>query len=100
MRRLLPALAALLASCGAARADPDALWKMIDQQCVPNWREYGDAKPCAKVDSDKGYVVLKDLIGDTQYLLMPTAKITGIDDAAVLAPNARNYFADAWSERH
>jgi CDP-diacylglycerol pyrophosphatase len=44
--------------------------------------------------------VLKDLVGDTQYLLMPTVKITGIEDPQVLAPGAKNYFADAWAERH
>jgi len=100
MRLGLAALLALLAHAATARADPDALWKIISEKCDPNWREYGDPKPCAKVDLDKGYVILKDMIGDTQYLLMPTDKITGIDDAAVLAPNKRNYFADAWAERH
>jgi len=48
----------------------------------------------------KGYVVMKDRDGDTQYLLMPTAKITGIEDPAVLAPGTPNYFADAWQARH
>jgi CDP-diacylglycerol pyrophosphatase len=67
---------------------------------VPNEREYGQPNPCAVVDLDKGYVVLKDLVGDTQYLLMPTAKVTGIEDPQILAPNAANYVADAWAERH
>src|SRR5208282_3944169 len=99
MLRLLLALFALLALAGAARADPDALWKITDQKCVPNEREYGQPSPCAKVDLEGGYVILKDMVGDTQYLLMPTAKITGIEDPAVLAPGAPNYFADAWNER-
>jgi CDP-diacylglycerol pyrophosphatase len=99
--RFLLALAALLAFADAARAaDPDALWKIISQKCLPNEREYGQPAPCALVDLDKAYVVLKDINGDTQHLLMPTAKITGIEDPAVLAPGAANYFADAWNERH
>jgi CDP-diacylglycerol pyrophosphatase len=99
--RFLLALAALLAFAGTARAaDPDALWKIISQKCLPNEREYGQPAPCAVVDLDKAYVVLKDINGDTQYLVMPTAKITGIEDPAVLAPGAPNYFADAWNERH
>jgi CDP-diacylglycerol pyrophosphatase len=100
MRRLLLALLALLALAGTARADPDALWKITDQKCVPNEREHGQPAPCAKVDLERGYVILKDIVGDTQYLLMPTAKITGIEDPAVLLPGAANYFADAWNERH
>lgn len=105
MRRLVIALGVLLTFGGVAQAaDPDALWKIISQQCVPNEREYGQPSPCAEVelgdDSHGGYVVLKDLVGDTQYLLMPTAKITGIEDPQVLAPGAKNYFADAWAERH
>jgi CDP-diacylglycerol pyrophosphatase len=99
--RLLLGCVALLALGGAAQAaDPDALWKIVSQKCVPNEREYGQPSPCATVDLDKGYVVLKDLVGDTQYLLIPTAKVTGIEDPAVLAPDAPNYFADAWAERH
>jgi CDP-diacylglycerol pyrophosphatase len=108
--RLLLALLALLALAGPARAgparaaDPDALWKIISQKCLPNERQYGEPAPCAVVDIDggdaHGYVVLKDRAGATQYLVMPTAKITGIEDPAVLAPGAANYFADAWRERH
>jgi len=100
MPRIGLAVVALLALAGTALADPDALWKIVDQRCVPNAREYGEPAPCAKVDLDKGYVVLKDLVGATQYLLMPTAKISGIEDPAMLAAGTRNYFADAWAERH
>jgi CDP-diacylglycerol pyrophosphatase len=99
MRLGVLAFPVLLALAGTARADPDALWRIIHDKCVPDQQEHGQPAPCAKVDLDQEYVVLKDLIGDTQYLLMPTAKITGIDDPAVLAPGARNYFADAWAER-
>jgi CDP-diacylglycerol pyrophosphatase len=88
---------------GTAHADPDALWKIISGKCLPNEREYGRPAPCVIVDlkggSEHGHVVLKDQDGDTQYLVMPTAKITGIEDPAILAPGAANYFGDAWDER-
>jgi CDP-diacylglycerol pyrophosphatase len=103
MTRLLLALIALIALLAlgdAAHADPRALWKIISEKCVPNEREYGQPAPCSVIDRAKGYVVLKDLVGDTQYLLMPTVQVSGIEDPAVLAPNAPNYFADAWAERH
>lgn len=100
MRRFLLAPGVLLALSGTAQAaDPDALWKIVSEKCVPDQRDHGQPSPCAEVDVTKGYVVLKDLVGDTQYLLMPTAKITGIEDPQVLASDAKNYFAEAWDER-
>jgi CDP-diacylglycerol pyrophosphatase len=105
LRLLLAVLGALVALAPPSHAaDPDALWKIISEKCLPNEREYGQPAPCALVDINegdaKGYVVLKDQTGATQYLVMPTVKITGIEDPAVLAANAPNYFADAWRERH
>lgn len=105
LRLVLAAFVALVAFAPASHAaDPDALWKIISEKCLPNEREYGQPAPCAVVDINdgdaKGYVVLKDREGDTQYLVMPTAKITGIEDPAVLAAGAANYFADAWQARH
>jgi len=97
-------LAALFGLAHAAlAADPDALWKIVSDKCVPNAEQHADPKPCALVDLhggvDQGYVVLKDLVGATQYLLIPTAKLTGIESPALLAAGAPNYFADAWRER-
>ena len=43
--------------------------------------------------------MLKDISGATQYLLIPTTEIGGIEDPSLLAPLARNYFADAWQAR-
>ena len=100
----LLAFIAFVALGPSARADSDALWKIISTQCVPNEKEYGQPAPCTIVDlaggEDKGFVLFKDNVGATQYLVMPTAKITGIEDPKVLAPGAANYFADAWSEIH
>jgi len=84
-------------------ADPDALWKIVHQQCVPDQQQKGDPAPCALVELQpgdaKGYAVLKDIVGATQYLLIPTARVPGIESALLLASGAPNYFADAWRER-
>jgi CDP-diacylglycerol pyrophosphatase len=84
-------------------ADPDALWKIVHDKCVPDQQQKTDPAPCALVDQSegdaKGYAVLKDIVGATQYLLIPTARTTGIESAPLLAPDAPNYFADAWRER-
>ncbi len=86
---------------GTVRADgdPGALWRIVDGQCVPNQVAHGDPAPCAAVDPAGGWAVLKDLVGATQFLLIPTRRTSGIEDPAILAPDAPNYFAAAWRAR-
>jgi CDP-diacylglycerol pyrophosphatase len=81
-----------------AAADSNALWRIVHDQCVPDQQAHGDPQPCALVDA-RGYAVLKDLVGNTQYLLLPTARISGIESPELLAPGAVNYFAAAWQAR-
>jgi len=97
-----------LSACGPVRAggalDPNALWIIVHDFCVPNEQQYGNPAPlCAAVDLtqgvERGYAVIKDPFGPTQYLLVPTRRITGIEDAALLAPDAVDYFAAAWNAR-
>jgi CDP-diacylglycerol pyrophosphatase len=91
----LATLAAPLSAC----ADPNALWDIVHGQCAPNQAAKGDPSPCLQVDLAGGYAVLKDRAGATQVLVIPTAKVTGIEDAAVTAAGAPNYFRDAWAAR-
>jgi CDP-diacylglycerol pyrophosphatase len=69
----------------------------------PSTQQKHDPSPCALVSlgggQDKGWVLLKDRAGASQYLLMPTARVTGIEDPKLLAPGVTNYFARAWDER-
>jgi CDP-diacylglycerol pyrophosphatase len=102
-RRLLRGalLAALLAAAagGPAHADPAALWRIVHDRCVPDEIQHHDPAPCALVDLSQGYVVLKDRVGATQFLVLPTARITGIESPALLAPDAPDYMQDAWKAR-
>lgn len=81
----------------------DRLWQIVHEECVPDQERHGNPAPCALVHIQdgigRGYVVLKDLVGATQYLLLPTAFVSGIESPDLLLPNAPNYFAMAWSER-
>lgn len=103
----LHAAAVAIALLGSARsgqaANPDALWNIVHGQCIPDQQQKGDPAPCALVDLQqgeiRGYVVLKDIVGATQYLVIPTARVRGIESALLIAPDAPNYFADAWRER-
>jgi CDP-diacylglycerol pyrophosphatase len=83
-----------------ASADPNALWTIVHDQCVPDQQTNADPAPCSRVDlgagEQRGYAVLKDLVGATQFLLIPTEPIPGIESTALLEPDAPNYFAAAW----
>ena len=98
--RAMVMAAAVLATAQAARADRLALWHIVHDQCAVDFTTSGDPAPCRAVRFDGGkdrdYAVLKDLRGATQFLLIPTSRITGIEDPTVLAPEAGNFFADAW----
>lgn len=89
----------------AAKADPNALWNIVHGQCVPDWQQHRVLKP-PRVSVDLkggvagGIAVIKDQRGQTQFLLLPAQRITGIESGALLALHATNYFADAWRERH
>jgi CDP-diacylglycerol pyrophosphatase len=100
---LLGALAAWLLPAAGQAADPSALWKIVNGKCVPHEQETHDPAPCTAVNLSqgvaKGYIVLKDINGIAQFLLIPTARIGGIEDPAILAPDATNYWDAAWQAR-
>jgi len=95
-------LAVALAATACARlatVDPNALWKIVDLRCVPSQQATGTPGQCTAVDLDKRYVILKDIVGRSQHLLIPTDRVTGIESPLVFAPHARDYWADAWAAR-
>ena len=81
-----------------------ALWKIVSLECVPQF-EKGETliPPCEHVDiaggKDRGYVDFKDQRGVAQMLTIPIRRVTGIEDPALLEPDAPNYFAGAWGAR-
>lgn len=102
-RSLVLALLLLAAAAPASAADPSALWHIVHDRCVPDQVQHHDPAPCALVDLSageaRGYVVLKDISGRSQFLVLPTARLSGIEDPALLAPGAPPYLADAWAAR-
>jgi CDP-diacylglycerol pyrophosphatase len=92
--------AAALAADGVRAADPDALWKIVHERCVPAVEAGSGTGPCAAVDLDRRIAVLKDMSGATQFLLIPTDRVPGIESDALLAPDAPNYWEAAWEARH
>jgi CDP-diacylglycerol pyrophosphatase len=96
-------LGLLLYSLAAHSANPNVLWQIVHGQCVPDEQQHGDPKPCAEVDLKsgvaRGFAVLKDINGASQFLLIPSGRVDGIESASLLAPDAVNFFDDAWTAR-
>ncbi|HUC19406.1 MAG TPA: CDP-diacylglycerol diphosphatase [Acetobacteraceae bacterium] len=98
-RKLAAVLVLLFVPFAACATDPSALWHIVHDRCVPNEEAHDKPAPCTLVDLERGYVVLKDIVGATQFLVLPTARITGIESPALLAPGGPNYMQDAWAAR-
>jgi CDP-diacylglycerol pyrophosphatase len=81
----------------------NALWEVVHNVCVPGQLQIHDPKPCLKVDLnggiDRGFAILRDPRGGTQFLLIPTARISGIESPIARKLDGANYFADAWEVR-
>ncbi len=95
----LAAMALLCAAGTPAIADPNALSKIVEGKCVPDQQAHGKPAPCSEVNLPRRYAVLKDLQGASQYLLIPTDTVAGIESPAIEAASAPNYFEDAWEAR-
>ncbi|SDI84716.1 CDP-diacylglycerol diphosphatase [Paraburkholderia phenazinium] len=97
----LVAVAVVASSCAQiAAADPDALWKIVGGQCVPEARASGRPGQCTSVNLAGHYAILKDISGRSQHLLIPTERVTGIESPSLLDANAPDYWADGWSSRN
>jgi CDP-diacylglycerol pyrophosphatase len=98
------ASAAVAAPAAARAADPSALWHIVSGQCVPHVEKDHDPSPCSLVDLsdgvDRGYAILKDIVGATQFLLIPTLRVGGIEAFSLLDPDAPNYWDEAWRARY
>ncbi|MBW8832766.1 MAG: CDP-diacylglycerol diphosphatase [Burkholderiales bacterium] len=78
------------------------LWRILSTNCIPA-AQVGKPGKCAEValsrGTEAGDVVFKDRNGVLQYLLMPTRRVSGIEDAFLYKPDAPPYWADAWRAR-
>jgi CDP-diacylglycerol pyrophosphatase len=94
----LALLISLPASAGRTNQS-SALWHVVHDLCVTDMKVSGLPAPCVAVNLGQGYAVLKDLRGKTQLLLIPTARVTGIESPALLSRKSPNYWQDAWDAR-
>jgi CDP-diacylglycerol pyrophosphatase len=100
-KTLVFSLAVLVGGCATlAASNPNALWQIVSQQCVPPEQSTGKPGVCTDVNLKKHYAILKDIEGNTQFLLIPTDRVTGIESPLILQPDAPDYWVDAWDSRH
>src|SRR5262249_38758343 len=86
-----------------ALADRNLLWNIVNFKCMRHLTKSEAPIPCDSVDVsagwDRGVALLKDFDGSARMLAIPTHRVTGIDDSALLTPEEPNYFASAWAAR-
>jgi CDP-diacylglycerol pyrophosphatase len=87
--------AALALGLAPARADRMALWRIVHGECAPA-AQTGAAMPPPCLEVKGATAVIKDRNGVAQLLAIPVARVTGIEDPALLRADAPPYFADAW----
>jgi CDP-diacylglycerol pyrophosphatase len=78
---------------------PNALWHIVHDLCVIDMKVSHRPAPCAVVNRAGGYAILKDIHGGTQFLLIPTARLAGIESPELLEPSSHNYWRQAWNSR-
>ena len=109
MRRLIRfvlAGATLCAGVGltagmAGYSTRDALGAVVDG-CALNKNISGSAFPCVAVEQElphSAYALLRAPNNRTEYLLVPTAPISGIEAPALLEPTGGLYWQAAWQAR-
>lgn len=94
----------LAAAPSAYAADRDALRHIVQDECLPHWRQQHEPAPCERIvlpglDLQRGFAVLSDRKGGAHFLLIPTLVMSGIEDPALLREQTPNYFAAAWQAR-
>jgi CDP-diacylglycerol pyrophosphatase len=84
---------------GLALANPDSLWKIVHERCVPTQSEKQNPGECRLVDLSRRYAILKDMRGASHFLLLPTEPVQGIESPRLLETSAPNYWNEAWQAR-
>jgi CDP-diacylglycerol pyrophosphatase len=84
-------------------ASRNGLWVIVHNICLPAYQSIGVAFPCAEVNiakgSERGFAVVQTPSIATHILIVPTARISGIESPELLKDDAPNYWEAAWDAR-
>lgn len=88
---------AVLMFCGnRAYADRNVLWDKVNGACVPGYVNKDTYQPCSLVDMNEKIAIYKVDNDKYQYLLLPTDRVTGVEDDKLQKSRLPNYLYDAW----
>jgi CDP-diacylglycerol pyrophosphatase len=75
---------------------PDALWSLA--QCCA--RDLGSNRDCRAYSAADRYIILKDNSPrkPDAYLIIPTTRVSGIEDPRIFAPPVAGLWADGWRQ--
>ncbi len=80
--------------------DRAALWYVVNDLCRPMQQSLNLPIPCLKVDTARGFAVIRAPGDETQILIVPMTKIDGIESSVVLQDRMPNLWQFAWNERN
>ncbi|WP_049768200.1 CDP-diacylglycerol diphosphatase [Methylocella silvestris] len=93
----------VLAVGAVAAVDSNALWTIVHGPCTFNETHFNSPAPCARINLKNGeadgWAVLKDIVGRTQFLLIPTRRLSGMEDPLLGGGELPNYWIPAWATR-
>jgi CDP-diacylglycerol pyrophosphatase len=87
--------AALQACATSPTGHSNALWLLVDVGC----NKGVNVVPSLQCDPAHGDAILKDRCGTTHYLLIPTARRSGVESPELLRDDEPEYFSNAWAAR-
>ncbi|GJD84443.1 CDP-diacylglycerol diphosphatase [Methylobacterium haplocladii] len=104
MRAALASLALLVvAGAAAAEVTRDTLW-VVTRTCVAAQSTFGKPFPCLRVDlgnaATPGFAVLKAPLLKTEVVVMPIAKIVGLEDMSLRSAAGAAYWRATMGSRH
>ncbi|WPU25417.1 CDP-diacylglycerol diphosphatase [Cedecea neteri] len=86
---------------GCARSD--ALWGVVDKVCMTNYQQTSSPAPCQQIYMPEGkahgFSVIQNPRYPYHFILVPTAKLTGIESPELAAEGRTDYFGYAWIMR-
>ncbi|BBX94806.1 putative CDP-diacylglycerol pyrophosphatase [Mycobacterium lacus] len=71
----------------------------MHDRCEAGYQRTGAYAPCIFVDEESGTVLYKSNFGSYHFLLVPLARITGIEDPVLLEAATPNYLYYSWRAR-